>query len=73
VLSLVGYKLNSGLCQNLGAFLGKHTTANDPYLVRKLILDDNLMKDADLAALLKGISAQKRLESLSYSHNELGS
>jgi hypothetical protein len=31
------------------------------------------MKDADFASLLTGISAQKRLESLSYSQNELGS
>jgi len=69
----VGYKLNSGLCPNLGAFLAKHTTRQNPYLVRKLILDDNFMKDADFASLLTGISAQKRLESLSYSQNELGS
>jgi len=63
----VGYKLNTGLCQNLGTFLEKHTTANDPFIVRKLILDDNFMKDGDLASLLKGISAQRKLESLSYS------
>lgn len=55
-LSLIGYKMNAGLCAALGDFLEKNTDLSSPFIVRNLILDDNSICDSDFANILRGIT-----------------
>jgi hypothetical protein len=57
-LSLTGYKVNAGICDALGDFLGKNTHSTSPFIVRNLVLDDNGISDKDFANILKGIRQQ---------------
>jgi hypothetical protein len=66
VLSLVGYKMNSGVSIALGEFLGGNVQDNSPFLVHDLCLDDCNLSDFDFASILKGLLKQNRLEHLSY-------
>ena len=56
-LSLVGFKLNPPLCAALGDFLASNQHVSSPFIIRKLVLDDNMLKDADFANILKGLVA----------------
>jgi hypothetical protein len=45
------------VCESLGVFLNDHASFDSVYTIKKLILDDNCIKDADFAKLLFGIFA----------------
>jgi len=72
-LSLVGFQMNPPLCEALGNFLSSNRHVSSPFMIRKLVLDDNMLKDADFANILKGLVDQHRIEYLCYSNNnEIG-
>jgi len=65
--------MNPPLCEALGNFLSSNRHVSSPFMIRKLVLDDNMLKDADFANILKGLVDQHRIEYLCYSNNnEIG-
>jgi len=48
----------------------QHDLRPDQIYVKNLIIDDCGMKDADFAALLRSISIQGKLKSITYANNE---
>lgn len=70
---LVNYRLNTGLCESLGQYLQSSVRRlNQDFMLQRLVLDNNNLKDAELAAILNGLKPQKTLRSLVYANNEMG-
>jgi hypothetical protein len=70
---LSNYRLSSGLCDALGPYFRHCVNRPDRrFMLRKLVLGSNNMRDRDFAALLEGLKHQKTLQVLEYSNNELG-
>lgn len=62
VLTLTGYKLNSGVCKALGIYLAESNWRIDKsFLLKELVLDNNGNSDEDFAEILAGVSVQGQL------------
>ena len=59
VLSLIGYRLNDGVCRALGVFLAESNLRIDKsFMLKELVLDNNDMTDHDFAQILAGLTVQ---------------
>ena len=62
MLALTGYRLNPGICKDLGAYLAESNWRIDKsYLLKELVLDNNDISDEDFAEIMAGVCVQGQL------------